>query len=287
MENNLQVIGRMLDYIEEHLNDEELNLDMIAEQMGYSKYHLHRMFTFVVGISIHQYLQRRRLTEASRMLVFTEKTLMEIGLYAGYDTQRSFSRSFKSMYKCTPSSYRKQRNFMPVQLKYNIEKHKKIPGDMILNIKMAEEDGMLLIGYDGSTKRGFGSIGRCWKLMHKHKYEIVNRSEMDFLIGVNDYAEYESSGPVFHYIVAAQVTSLERIPAHMKAFTLPPGKYAVFSFRGKNEDSLQPAAEYIYEEWFPNSACRFNERNLYDFVKYGEETAENGRSDIQFWIPVL
>jgi len=73
----------------------------------------------------------------------------------------------------------------------------------------------------------------------------------------------------------------------MKAFTLPPSRYAVFSFRGKNEDSLQPMAKYIYQEWFPNSTCRFNERNPYDFAKYGEAADELGRSEIQFWVPNL
>lgn len=114
MDNNLQVIRQVLDYIEEHLTEEELNLDMITEEIGYSKYHLHRMFTFVVGVSIHQYIQRRRLTEAARVLVFTQKPLMEIALCSGYDTQRSFSRSFKTMYNCSPSRYRKKSSFMPL-----------------------------------------------------------------------------------------------------------------------------------------------------------------------------
>ncbi|EFV24113.1 AraC family bacterial regulatory protein [Anaerostipes caccae] len=74
MDNNLQMIGRAVDYIEEHLTEENLSLDRITGEIGYSKYHLHRMFTFVVGIPIHRYILRRRLTEAARMLVFTAKT---------------------------------------------------------------------------------------------------------------------------------------------------------------------------------------------------------------------
>ncbi|WP_227823257.1 helix-turn-helix domain-containing protein [Clostridioides sp. ZZV14-6345] len=51
--------------IEENLT-ENLNLDKIANIANYSKYHLHRMFTNIVGFTIHQYIQRRRLTEAAR-----------------------------------------------------------------------------------------------------------------------------------------------------------------------------------------------------------------------------
>ncbi|KPI52521.1 AraC family transcriptional regulator [Clostridioides difficile] len=50
---------------------------------------------------------------------------------------------------------------------------------------------------------------------------------------------------------------------------------------------MQNVVEYIYEEWFPNSSCQFNENNLYDFVKYGEKVDENGLSEIQFWVPIL
>ena len=72
----------------------------------------------------------------------------------------------------------------------------------------------------------------------------------------------------------------------MEVFRLPPGRYVVFYWRGKNEDSLQRVAEYVYQEWFPLSTCRFSENNPYDFVMYGEETDEHGESDIQYWVPI-
>ncbi|HBF8529392.1 hypothetical protein KWU72_00280 [Clostridioides difficile] len=61
MDNNLITIEKTLDYIEKHLLDEMLDLNVISKEIGYSKCHLHRMFTSVVGFSIHNYIQRRRL----------------------------------------------------------------------------------------------------------------------------------------------------------------------------------------------------------------------------------
>lgn len=289
MEHNLQVITHVLDYIEGHLADENLNLDTITKEIGYSKYHLHRMFTFVVGVSIHQYILRRRLTEAARMLTSTEKTLMEIALCSGYETQRSFSRGFKAMFRCTPSYYRKQNQFLPLQMKYDIKNRRKLRGDRMISVKTAEEDKIHLVGYDGSTEKGFRIIGKCWRLLHKNKNKIERRTDPNFLIGVNDYSQFshEGSRPVFHYIAAAQVEPPGQIPRNMKSFELPSGRYVVFTFRGKNEDSLQPVADYIYQQWFPDSACRLNEHSRYDFVKYGEEIDEKGESEIQFFVPVL
>lgn len=78
MDNNLITIEKTLDYIEKHLLDEMLDLNVISKEIGYSKYHLHRMFTSVVGFSVHNYIQRRRLTEAARMLIFTENQLLRL-----------------------------------------------------------------------------------------------------------------------------------------------------------------------------------------------------------------
>ena len=73
----LETIKKVVDYIEENLND-ELNLDKIAEKAGYSKFHLHRIFSKIVGETIHKYIQKRRLTEAARKLVYTDESIIDI-----------------------------------------------------------------------------------------------------------------------------------------------------------------------------------------------------------------
>lgn len=288
MKNNLYEIGQVLDYIETHLIEETLELDTISANMHYSKYHLHRMFSSVTGLPLHSYILRRRLTEAARMLVFSDRPVLEIALCAGYDTQRSFSRSFRSVFHCAPAAYRKHRKFLPLQLKYDISNHEQLRGDRILDIKTVKEDSILLAGFGRSTKNGFYVIGKCWRLLHAKKEKIPCRTDKTFLIGVNDYTQFEneSGHPVFSYFAGAPVTSSGELPRGMKHLTLPPSEYVVFSLRGRNEDSLQSVVEYIYREWFPRSTCHFNENNRYDFAKYGETVDENGLSDIEFWVPI-
>lgn len=292
MENNRYEIGRVIDYIEKHLLDDRLDLESIATAIGYSKYHLHRMFNLVVGFTVHRYIQRRRLTEAARMLIFTEKPIIEIALCAGYETQRAFSNGFKAMFQYSPASFRKHGSFLPLQLKYDVTNCKKLRGDRIMEIKIIEAGAITLIGCSKSTKKGFQAMGKCWRFIHGNKHKIKNRTDMDFLIGINDYSMFEyddvnDANPVFNYIAGAQVSVEEELPKGMDLFILPPSKYVVFTFRGRNEDSLQPVVEYIYQEWFPSAACRFNESNPYDFAKYGEVIDENGESEIQFWVPVI
>lgn len=89
----IENIVAAISYVEAHLN-EKLDLDAVASAVRYSKYHLHRMFTDTVGITLHDYIQRRQLTEAAKLLVFSEKPIIEIALIAGYESQQAFSSIF-------------------------------------------------------------------------------------------------------------------------------------------------------------------------------------------------
>ena len=127
MKNNTAIISKVIDFIEEHLTAEEsLDLDKIADMANYSKYHLHRMFSNIVGCTIHQYIQKRRLTEAARQLVYTNNSIIDISLNAGYETQQSFTLAFKRLYEESPQAYRKKQEFLPIQLRFKIQAVKNI-----------------------------------------------------------------------------------------------------------------------------------------------------------------
>lgn len=111
-----------IDYIESHLH-EKLDLETVAGAVHYSKYHLHRMFTGTVGLTIHDYVRRRQLTEAAKLLVLSDKSILEIALSAGYESQQSFTDIFKAMYKKSPDRYRAEEEFYPLQLRYVLNDH--------------------------------------------------------------------------------------------------------------------------------------------------------------------
>lgn len=117
----IESITAAIKYIETHLN-EKLDLDAVAAAVCYSKYHLHRMFTDTVGITLHDYIQRRRLTEAAKLLAFSEKPILEIALTAGYESQQAFTSVFKAMYKQTPLEYRQKGDHYPLQLGFTLNR---------------------------------------------------------------------------------------------------------------------------------------------------------------------
>lgn len=117
--NGLETVIAAIRHIETHMSSKKIDMDIVAAAVHYSKYHLHRIFVETVGLSIHEYAQRRQLTEAAKLLVFSKKPILDIALLAGYDTQQAFSSIFKAMYKQTPRQFRQNEVFYPLQLEFN------------------------------------------------------------------------------------------------------------------------------------------------------------------------
>lgn len=153
----LEEVTLAISYIEENLT-KKLDLAQIAEAVHYSKYHLHRVFSDTVGLTIHDYIQRRQLTEAAKLLVFSGKPIVQIALLSGYRSQQAFTNAFTAMYKMPPNLYREKERFYPLQLKFEFEgsyemldKNKQGPWDITL---ATEEDipcwmGLVRLVIDG------------------------------------------------------------------------------------------------------------------------------------------
>lgn len=118
--NTTSLIITTINYIEDHLT-EKLNLDVIANSLHYSKYYLHRKFTKTVGMTIHDYVQRRQLTEAAKLLVFSNKPVLDIAILSGYDSQQAFTTIFKAMYKKTPLQFREEEQYYALQLRFRFD----------------------------------------------------------------------------------------------------------------------------------------------------------------------
>lgn len=114
MSDKNDIVVEIVSYIESHLQ-EKIHLDDISQNMNYSKYYLNRIFSSVVGCTMHKYIQRRRLTEAARLLAETDIPIAEISCKAGYDSQQAFTLAFRQLYQCTPQTCRSLHIFTPRQ----------------------------------------------------------------------------------------------------------------------------------------------------------------------------
>ena len=130
------IVSEAVCYIEEHL-EHKLDLEIVASALHYSKYHLHRIFAKTVGLTIHDYVQRRQLTEAANLLAFSKKPIMEIALESGCESQQAFTDIFKKMYKVTPARYRKAASFYPLQFEIKLKRDYEKPNITENDIRFA------------------------------------------------------------------------------------------------------------------------------------------------------
>lgn len=120
MMENIKMIEKVVEYIEDNL-DSQLNLDEIAKEAGYSKFHLNRMFLSCVGCTMYKYIQMRRLTVAAEKLSYTEKPIIEIAYEANYSSQQSFTFAFRQLYGHPPQVYRTKKIHIPKFKKFKMK----------------------------------------------------------------------------------------------------------------------------------------------------------------------
>lgn len=123
MMNQTNIISDLIIWIEKNL-EQPLSIDHVAEKSGYSKWHLQRMFKKVTGQILGTYVRNRRLTHSALALKLTSKPILDIAMQYRFDSQQTFTRSFKKQFNVTPATYRRKELWDPVGLMPPIELNK-------------------------------------------------------------------------------------------------------------------------------------------------------------------
>ncbi|OCG57731.1 MDR efflux pump AcrAB transcriptional activator RobA [Gilliamella sp. Nev3-1] len=121
--NQVSIISDLIVWIERNL-EQPLSIDHVARKSGYSKWHLQRMFKEVTGQVLGTYIRHRRLTYAALALRMTSKPILDIAMQYRFDSQQTFTRSFKKQFNETPASYRRGEFWDPTGLTPAIELNK-------------------------------------------------------------------------------------------------------------------------------------------------------------------
>lgn len=102
----IQGIQNAINYIEEHIT-EDIDYDTLAKIACSSRYHFQRVFGIMCGITVGEYIRRRRLTLAGNDLLTSDTKATDIAFKYGYDTLESFSRAFVRFHGVKPSQVKK------------------------------------------------------------------------------------------------------------------------------------------------------------------------------------
>lgn len=277
-------IKKALNYIENNLQ-EDIDLSAIAKEAGYSLYHFHRIFKGIVGDSMKDYVRKRRFTEAAKELVYTNKSIVEIGIKYGYESREGFSRAFEKVYGRNPSEVRRDNLLYFIREPINIDY-------MMFQLKLTTEGLTPLyrnlseryvvgkkwkVKADGSNLQDIPLLWQKWN-NEKESEKIINRKCADEIMGICLF----SQGNVFDYMIGHEVNTMEYVPENMVIYRLEPSLYAVFRVIGPITESVQKTWDYIYSVWLSES--KYKHRNI-DDIEYYYYT--EGELVADLYIPII
>ncbi|MBQ8200400.1 MAG: helix-turn-helix domain-containing protein [Clostridia bacterium] len=109
----LDTLTDAIAYIEQHLCD-VIAPDDVAAHCHYSLSAMQKLFRHTFRMGLADYIARRRLTLASRELLTTEDSVLDVALRCGYESHEVFTRAFRRIWGVTPSKFRRERSFADI-----------------------------------------------------------------------------------------------------------------------------------------------------------------------------
>lgn len=249
---HLTTMSRAIEFIETSLR-EEISIADVADAVHYSLFHFCRMFNAIVHHTPYDYLMRRRLSEAARELLTTDKKIIEIAFDYQFNSPETFARAFKRMFDMQPNQWRKQmviprRSFMPrLSLAHLQHLHKGI----YLKPVIAEYEAFSVAGLMTRVTNEHTEIPALWQLLLRELNRCPQSLVSPVYFGISWLPNDAGKHPSF-YMAALAVTPNRDINPALVVKTLPAGQYACFMHHGTwGERSL--TFDYIYHTYLPKS----------------------------------
>ncbi len=250
----VDLMAQALDFIEAHLR-EDIAVGDVAAAVSYSVYHFCRTFSQVTHHTPYDYLMRRRLAEAARELLQTDRKIIELAYAYQFNNPETFSRAFKRVFDVQPNQFRKQGNLpqpglMPRMTLAHLEQIAKGP---YLKPVMVERDILQLAGVMTLVQTLAASPIDLWQTFEAQRRALGEPAAS----GVYSLTVFpaHSGQPGIFYLLGVPATDLAALPAAWVTKVLPAQTYVRFSHRGFRCD-LPLTLDYIFHTWLPQAARR-------------------------------
>ncbi|WP_053376294.1 AraC family transcriptional regulator [Paenibacillus sp. FJAT-27812] len=287
--NLLENMNQALNYIEASLT-EEIDFKEAARRAFCSEYHFKRMFSFLAGVSLSEYIRRRRLTLAALELTNSNVRIIDLAIKYGYSSPDSFTRAFQGLHGITPTDAKN--NGQPLRAFPRMSFQLTIKGGIEMNYRIEDKEAFRVIGIKKRVPIVFHGVNQeiasMWKSLNEETITTLkglsNVAPMGLLSASTNFSEgrMEERGELDHYIGVA--TSNE-CPANLSQLEVPALTWAVFEAVGPFPAALQEIWGRIYSEWFPSTNYEQAEGPEILWNEHKDVSSPVFRSEI--WIPIL
>lgn len=260
-------IKKAIVYIDSHLK-QNLSIKEIASQACYSEFHFHRIFTGTTGHTLKDYIRKRRISEAAKELVTSDKSIRDLSYEYGFLNQESFTRAFQKFFLVNPSKYRYGGVMTSIVEKMELG-NTILPnaGKEITIPILQSHPARYFIGMKYSGTNNNDDVFNLTYSFLSRKNEIKNCIDGEQYYGLAENRIDDSGKQVFVFYAAMRVNSLRDVPKGMIGIEIPPTDYAVVAYRGTSEylfsgEGTQSAYTYIYETLLPECGLHVQENKM-------------------------
>lgn len=266
-------------YIEEHLT-EELDYGELGRIACCSSFHFQRMFTYMAGMTLSEYVRRRKMSLAAVELQGGGARIIDVALKYGYSSPTAFNRAFQSVHGVAPSAMKSEgvavKSYPPLVF------HISVKGGTEMNYRIETRDAFRIVGVSAplsqNLEENFAVVPQMWGTAAADgtipKLAAIMDGEPGGLLGVSAC----SSSQWKYFIAVASSAETEEF----EAYTVPASTWAVFPGEGTNR-SIQELEQRIITEWLPTSGYEYADAP--DIEVYLNPDPENARFEV--WIPVV
>lgn len=289
-------IEKVLEYIHEHLFL-SLSLDDIAQQSCWSRWQLQRVFTAKTGVNVAQYIRELKLSRAAESLLDSpSERVLDIALSVGFNSEISFSRSFKQFFGCSPREYRKRgirsglrqpiTAISPVNLNVRTFALDSVHSNFT-QIRIEHKAAFCLVGYKGEIGGLFSSqpdfqqlVPTIWHEFERLKLQGGINHTPSLRYGVIDTMSLHDDR--LTYWASEECTN--NFPNHLNQLRIPEQEYVVLPHRGAIAH-LKPKLEWLFSEWLPQSG--YSGVDGFELEIYSANYQLNSPDAyMEYWLPI-
>ncbi|MDD3957383.1 MAG: AraC family transcriptional regulator [Candidatus Izemoplasmatales bacterium] len=275
-------MNRVLDYIEAHLTD-TIDYDEIQHISCASGDFFQRMFSQFTGISLGEYIRRRKLSDAAIRLIDQKMSIIDLALEYGYESSDAFTHAFKKLHGVTPSDAKKKAISLTAypKLSFNIT----MKGSERMKYRIVEREAFNVVGKSIKTSQErnlkFHEIPKFWDDFNQsgHTETLCALSAEENVLGVCYDGMADGSFSYMIGVVSNQATS------EFETISIPKATWAVFESVGPMPDAIQKVWSDIFQNFLPTSG--YEHAPMADFELYPKGCIHDVDYYSEVWIPIV
>lgn len=249
---NFEYLNKMVLYIENNL-DNVIDLNELSKIANINLFILERIFMFLTGMTLSQYIKKRRLSKAFEEIRDTDKKIIDIAFKYQYNSQVSFNRAFKQCFGISPSECRRgigEYQVMPIR--YFGEPDK----DYNLNYQIKEIEETTLYCYQVIAENNADLLYKIRKLYKNlKKDDSYNKLSIAGMYGIY----FEDNGK-YHYYIGSKVKDDK-----LEKFVVSKNKYAIFKLESRWQSDIDKMEHKIIKEWNNSTNYDINEKLIVEY----------------------